>query len=146
MRAMRLLGLIFNPIAPSSLGSWMPAKEILYLIVLCGSFAFGVQAMFLGLGGRLIVRYGKRRGRVLMESLILGLCIGGAAVAMVEVMGLEPLYLALWLPVYTGVFGILLRGVYRGEGKRELQVPDYSEDELRKMIERSGLRVRKNEE
>lgn len=118
----------------------LPLKVILYLVVLCGSLAFGIQAMFLGMGGKVMVRYTQNRRYVLAASSLLGFCIGTMAILTNDLLGMELSCLALWLVAYTGISGGILRAFSGKRGAREMKIPQVGSDEdLRRMLERRGL-------
>jgi len=121
-------------------GVELPAKDILYIILVCGSLAFGIQAMFLGMGGRLMIRYSKSRKRTLTLALGLGLCICVGSIVSNELIGLHIRWLVLWLVAYTGLFGAAIRAFLRKGQQRELRIPAGGSDrDLRKIIEKKGL-------
>ncbi|MEM2878646.1 MAG: hypothetical protein QXG10_03775 [Candidatus Hadarchaeales archaeon] len=117
------------------------ATDILNIVVLLGSFAFGVEAMFIGMGGRLMVEYRRGRRMVLFESALIGLSIAGCAVLTSWSMGLDPPFMALFLAVYTGIAGALIRLFSGGcKERRVIQHEMITDDELKGMLERKGLK------
>jgi len=81
----------------------LDAISTLYLIILVGSLAFGLEALLLGLGGKLMVLYRRQRARTLVLSLGVGLAVVGPAIATSAALMLEPLYLCVLVLVYVFV-------------------------------------------
>ena len=78
----------------------MGAIDILYLILIIGSLAFGLEALLLGLGGRLMVLYRRGRVRALALALGVGLAVVGPAIATSAALSLGPIYLCVLVLVY----------------------------------------------
>lgn len=78
----------------------MGAIDILYIVLLVGSLAFGLEAMLIGLGGKLMVLYRRRRAKTLGMALAVGLGIVGPAVVTSVILALEPLYFCALVLAY----------------------------------------------
>ncbi|MEM2875196.1 MAG: hypothetical protein QW567_04175 [Candidatus Hadarchaeales archaeon] len=117
----------------------LPAKDILYIIVIGGSLAFGIQAMFLGIGGRTMVAYGRNRGTMLLKALVLGLCIGTLSIITTDLLGMGSPYIALWLVAYTVISGAVLRVFPYRAPPREIDLPQANSDDLKRLVRRKGL-------
>lgn len=81
----------------------MGAIDTLYLILLIGSLAFGLEALLLGLGGKLMVLYRRQRVRTLAIALGAGLAIVSPAIITSAALALEPLYFCVLVLVYMFV-------------------------------------------
>ena len=81
----------------------LDAINTLYLIILVGPLAFGLEALLLGLGGRLMVLYRRQRARTLVLSLGVGLAVVGPAIVTSAALTLEPLYFCVLVLVYMFV-------------------------------------------
>lgn len=78
----------------------MGAIDTLYLVLLIGSLAFGLEALLLGLGGKLMVLYRRKRVRTFVLALGVGLAIVMPAVITSMVLALEPLYFCVLVLAY----------------------------------------------
>jgi len=88
----------------------------LYLVLILGSFAFGLEAVRMGLGGQLLVLYSRGRGRALGLASLVGLAIVGLSIftsslASNVAAGPEPLYLCLAVLSYTLIAGGIVSGL-----------------------------------
>ena len=116
------------------------AAEILYIILLAGSLAFGLEAMLLGLGGKLMVLYRRQKGKTLAVALAIGLAIVAPAVATSAALALEPLYSCMLVLAYMFIAGKLI-GVFWAKLVRAPPPPlppQPSEKEIREMVEKRG--------
>jgi len=81
----------------------LDAINTLYLIILVGSLAFGLEALLLGLGGKLTVLYRRQRVRTLTLALCVGLAVVVPAIITSATLTLEPLYFCVLVLVYMFV-------------------------------------------
>lgn len=65
---------------------------LFYVILLAGSLAFGLEALLIGLGGKLIVMYRGKRWFTLWLATCIGLSVVVASTVLGVVLNLEPLY------------------------------------------------------
>ncbi|MBA7612747.1 hypothetical protein ES703_19984 [subsurface metagenome] len=119
----------------------LSAIEILYLILLVGSLAFGLEALLLGLGGKLMVLYRRRRVKTIAIALAVGLAIVGSAIITSMALALEPLYFCVMVFAYMFVasraihaFGAKLTRT--PPPRLPLQPP---EEELKAMLKKRGF-------
>ncbi|MEA1904914.1 MAG: hypothetical protein U9M97_03430 [Candidatus Hadarchaeota archaeon] len=113
----------------------------LYVILLSGSLAFGLEALLIGLGGRLTVIYHRGRGRLLKLALPLGLTIAGLSIWISMLLSLEPLYLCVLVLACTFVAGKIINlSRSRLFKPRALPPPPASpEKELKLMLKERGF-------
>lgn len=109
------------------------------MIMLIGSLAFGLEAMLLGLGGKLMVLYRRRRAKTLAVALVVGLAIAGPATATSMVLSLEPLYFCALVLVYLFIAGGLINLL----GAKRVRtppppLPPPSEEEMEVIIRKRG--------
>ncbi|KUO41267.1 MAG: hypothetical protein AVW05_02845 [Hadesarchaea archaeon DG-33] len=119
----------------------MSAIEILYLILLVGSLAFGLEALFLGLGGKLMVLYRRRKVKTIMIALAVGLAIVGPAIVTSMALTLEPLYFCVVVLAYSFVASKII-GAFRMKLVRTPTPPlppQPSEREIKAMLQKRGL-------
>ncbi|MDI6883906.1 MAG: hypothetical protein QMD00_02025 [Hadesarchaea archaeon] len=119
----------------------MSAIDILYLVLLVGSLAFGLEAMLLGLGGKLMVLYRRRKAKTLAIALAVGLSIVGPAVVTSVVFALEPLYFCVLLLAYMFIAGKLISVFEPGRVRTPPPPlpPRPSEKEIEAMVRNRGL-------
>ena len=113
----------------------------LYVILLAGSLAFGLEALLIGLGGHLTVIYHRRRGRLLKLALPLGLAIVGFSIWISMLLSLEPLYLCVLVLMCTfiaGKFISLSRSKLFTPSTPPLP-PTSADRELKLMLKRRGF-------
>ena len=115
--------------------------QTLYILLLAGSFAFGLEALLLGLGGQLAVLYRRRKFRTLVLALAVGLGITGLAILTSAALGPEPLY-----PCVLALFYMLVAGKTIGALKPKLKAPSPlplppqpPEEELRAALRKRGF-------
>lgn len=77
-------------------------------MILAGSLTFGLEAFLIALGGRMITAYKRDRGRVLGFSFLLGLILVLASIISVYFLGLEVIYLPVFLIFYILISGKVL--------------------------------------
>lgn len=119
----------------------MNAIDILYLILLVGSLAFGLEALLLGLGGKLMVLYRCRKVKTIVIALAVGLAIVGPAIVTSAALALEPLYFCVVVLAYTFVAGKII-SVFRAKLARTSApplLPQPSEREIKAMLRKRGL-------
>ena len=115
--------------------------QTLYILLLAGSLAFGLEALLLGLGGQLAVLYRRRKFRTLGLASAIGLSTTGLAILTSAAFGLEPLYLCVLALIYTLVAGKVI-----GALKPKLRVPSPlplppqpPEEEIRAALRKRGF-------
>ena len=118
----------------------MTAIEILYVILLVGSLAFGLEALLLGLGGRLTVLYRRRKIKTLVLASMVGLAIVLPAIATSIILALEPLYFCAVVLAYmfaaSGLINLLGAKLVRTPPPP--LPPQPSEKEIEEMVRRRG--------
>jgi hypothetical protein len=119
----------------------LSAIEILYLILLVGSLAFGLEALLLGLGGKLMVVYRRRKFKTIVIALAVGLAIVGPAIVTSMALALEPLYFCVMVLVYMFVASRIIHAF----GAKLTRTPPLSlpphpqEEELKTMLKKRGF-------
>jgi len=68
---------------------------------LFGSFAFGLEALLLGLGGQLSALYRRGRRRVLLLALLIGITVVSSSIITSAALGFSPLYFCASVLAYT---------------------------------------------
>jgi len=119
----------------------LSAIDIIYLILLIGSLAFGLEALLLGLGGKLMVLYRRRKVKTIMIALAVGLAIVGPAIVTSMALALEPLYFCVVVLAYMFVAGKII-SLFRAKLARAPAPPlppQPSELEIKAMIRKRGL-------
>ncbi len=113
----------------------------LYVILLAGSLAFGLEALLIGLGGRLTVIYRRGRGRLLKLALPLGLIIVGLSIWISMLLSLEPLYLCVLILACTFAAGKLinLSSTKLFKPRAPPAPPTIPEGELKLMLKKRGF-------
>lgn len=102
--------------------------------------AFGLEALLIGLGGRLSAIYRRKRGKVIKLAFPIGLAITGLSIGLAASLRLSPLYLAAFLLGFTFLSGKLI-----GLGKEKLfrlrapSAPETSEKEIKSMLRDRGF-------
>ncbi len=112
-----------------------------YLLLLLGSIAFGLEALLLGLGGRLSVLYRRNRIRLIGLALPIGLAIVGVPLAITVAFDLEPLYLCASVLVCMLVAGKLVN-LFEAKLVKPAPLPQplsTSDEEIKKMLQKRGL-------
>jgi hypothetical protein len=112
----------------------------LYLILVLGSLAFGLEALLIGLGGKLMVLYRRERVGALLLALSIGLTIVAAAIATSAALSLGPIYLCALVLVYMFVTGRVI-GIFgeRLVPKTSHPLPPQPSDlELEEMLRKRG--------
>jgi hypothetical protein len=74
---------------------------VLYPMFLFGSLAFGLEAMWIGLGGQLTSLYRRDRKRVFKVASLVGLCVVGLSIATTTALNFGPVYFCAFVLVYT---------------------------------------------
>lgn len=97
----------------------MSAIDILYLILLIGSLAFGLEAMLIGLGGKLMVLYRRHKSRTLVTGLGVGLAIVVPAVIASIALTLEPIFFCALVLVCM----LTASGVIKAFGAKSIRTP-----------------------
>jgi hypothetical protein len=114
---------------------------LLYLILLIGSFSLGMEALVLGMGGRIIPLYRKRPFLVLGASAGIGFATVAFSFLIGAVFGLEPLYVCALLFLFTAVFGGAV-AVLRPKFEHETRpLPKLSDQEVKQILKKRGFKV-----
>ena len=118
----------------------LSAIDILYIVFLVGSLAFGLEAMLIGLGGKLMVMYRRRRAATFGASLFAGLSIVAVAVITSMVFKLEPIYFAIIVLIYAFIAGRIIKvfGPKLVGTHPPLMLPKTSEEEMKEILTRRG--------
>jgi hypothetical protein len=115
--------------------------EILYAVMLAGSLAFGLEAMLLGLGGKLMVLYRRQKAETVVLALAIGIAIVGPAIATSMVLALEPLYFCVVVLAYmfvaSGLINVFGAGLIRTSPPPP--PPQLSERDIETMLRKRGL-------
>lgn len=114
---------------------------MLYLILIAGSLAFGLEALLLGLGGKLMVLYRRRKVKTIMIALAVGLAIVGSAAVTSAALTLEPLYFCVLVLAYMFVASKLINvfGAKLVRTPPPPLLPQPSEREIETMLRKRGL-------
>ncbi|MFH1821776.1 MAG: hypothetical protein ABH852_04985 [Methanobacteriota archaeon] len=118
----------------------MSAIDILYIVFLVGSLAFGLEVMLIGLGGKLMLRYRRRKATTLVVALLVGFLVVTAAVFTSVVFGLEPIYFAIIVMVYSFIAGQIIKA-FRSKlvgTSSPPTMPKTSDKEIEEIIVRRG--------
>ncbi len=128
---------------PNTVGGILTTLQAFYLLLFAGSLAFGLEAMLLGLGGRLPLLYGRRRWATLGWALGCGCAIIGLSIVTAAPFGLGPLYVCALVLGYTFLAGGVIRRFKARFIKPSLPrlPPPASEVEIRRMLRKRGLRA-----
>ena len=118
----------------------LDAINTLYLILLIGSLAFGLEALLLGLGGKLTVLYRRQRVRTITLALCVGLAIVAPAVITSAALTLEPLYFCVLVLVYMFVASRIISMFGAKVAQTPLQplLPQPSDMEVVEMLRKRG--------
>jgi hypothetical protein len=118
----------------------LDAIDTLYLILLIGSLAFGLEALLLGLGGKLTVLYRRQRVRTITLALCVGLAIVAPAVITSAALTLEPLYFCVLVLVYVFVASriISIFGAKLVQTPPQPLLPQPSDMEVVEMLRKRG--------
>lgn len=122
-------------------GDTLTTPPVLYLVLVVGSLAFGLEALLLGLGGKLMVFYRRDRLKMLGLAFAVGLVIVGFAMITAAALSLEPLYLCALVLVYMFAAGKITDKFGAGLVKPSpAPLPKQpSDEELRAMLRRRGF-------
>ena len=114
---------------------------MLYLVLMMGSFAFGLEALLLGLGGKLMVLYRRNQLKVIGLAFAVGGTIVGLAIITAMAFNLGPLYLCALVLAYMFVAGKITSKF--GAGRVRPSPPplpkEPSDEELRAMLRKRGF-------
>lgn len=120
----------------------MNILQVLYIIFLLGSLAFGLQALLFGLGGKLSVLYRRGRKRVLALASLVGLTVIILSIVTSTVLSLGPLYFCASVLVYTLLAGGALN-LYKMKRVKPSPLPPPSpttDAKIRQMLRKRGLK------
>jgi len=112
----------------------------LLAILIAGSPALGLEALLIGVGGKLPSIY-RQKSSFLKFILSGGIIIIGTIVILDLLLTLEPIYLCALIFVVTIGTGKIIGSITGGETKNK-QASDrkkISDDEIKSMLERRGL-------
>jgi len=117
------------------------AIEIIYLILIFGSLAFGLEALLLGLGGRLTVLYRRQKIKTIVIALAVGLAIIGSAIITSITLALEPIYFCVIVLAYmfAGSRIIYTFGDKLPRTPLLSLPPQPPDEELKTMLKKRGL-------
>lgn len=119
----------------------------IYILLIAGSIAFGFEALMIGWGGKLTAVYNRRPWFTIALASGLGLLIVSATLVIS--------FLLQWLEnqaIYVGALALLLTAIagkaisplkLRLLPKREIPVPEISEEEMRKVVGRGMKKPKK---
>jgi hypothetical protein len=121
--------------------SGLSAIEILYILFLIWSLAFGLEVMLIGLGGRLMVLYRRWGPKMFLIALAIGLATVLPAISASIVFNLEPIFFCALLVAFVFVAG----GIVNVVGSKRIRTPQPpiptgpSDEEMKELIRRRGL-------
>jgi hypothetical protein len=107
-----------------------------------GSIAFGLEALLLGLGGRLSVLYRRDRKRVLEMASLVGLAVVSSSIMTSALLGFGPLYFCASVLIYTliasGIFNLL--GAKLIKPSPLLLPSPTADEEIEQMLQKHGFK------
>ncbi|MGQ9788251.1 MAG: hypothetical protein ACUVQM_02940 [Candidatus Hadarchaeaceae archaeon] len=113
--------------------------EIIYIIFLLGSLAFGLEAMFFGFGGKLLLFFRRRRGTILLVAFGLGAIIVAAGFEVSKLFHLEPIYFVFLVLLFSFIVGGAIRTISNNVNCRTPPpLPESTDEELEKIISARG--------
>ncbi len=83
----------------------MGALHILYGVLIAGSLIFGLEALLIGLGGRVTAIYKRDRLALFKLAIPTGLIIVSLSIIPSTILSLEPLYLCASVLLFTFIIG-----------------------------------------
>ncbi|MEW6592243.1 MAG: hypothetical protein AB1305_00930 [Candidatus Hadarchaeota archaeon] len=118
----------------------MDAIQIIYAVVLLSSLAFGLEALLLAFGGKLMVQYRRERRRTLALSTLAGVAATVPAVLTSVFLGFGVIYFGAVLFLYL----LLVSAIARLLGPKSMRTPPpeppkISEGEMIESLEKRGL-------
>ncbi len=119
----------------------MEALHALYLVLLAGSLAFGLEALLIGLGGRVTAIYRRSRLELFKLALPTGLGIVALSILVTAVLAPEPIYLCALVLVFTFVVGGII-SLSKDKLVKPRKLPARttgSEREIESMLETRGF-------
>jgi hypothetical protein len=122
--------------------------QVLYIIFLLGSLAFGLQALLLGLGGKLSVLYRRDWKRVLALASLVGLTVVGLSIVTSTVLSLGAIYFCASVLVYTLLAGGALN-LYKMKRIKPSPLPPPSptaDVDIKQMLQKRGFKELVEEE
>lgn len=122
------------------------AIDIIYIIFLVGSLAFGLEAMSIGLGGKMLVMYRSSRVKTLVISFLSGLIIIGLSIATSMVFATEPLHFAVLVLIYLFVSGKII-GLFGSKLVKQSPLPPLpkqSDEEIAAIAKKYNPRKKPN--
>jgi len=115
---------------------------VLYLLLLVGSLSLGLEAMMLGMGGKIVLLYRKRPLFVLGMSVLLGFSIVVLSLSVGVLLGLEALHICVLAFVFTVLLGKVVERI-RPHIVREFKLlPEkISDRKIKQMLKQRGIRT-----
>jgi hypothetical protein len=119
----------------------MVGMQILYLAIILGSLAFGLQSLAIGMGGKLPIFYRRGRAKALALAASIGLTISGLSIFTSHFLNLNPLFLFATVGIYTIIVGKLTCGL-----KKVLIEPTHlpeiqtNDADIEKMLDSRGFK------
>lgn len=111
-----------------------------YFLLLIGSLAFGLEALMLGMGGKIIPLYKSRPLMVLSLSTLLGFWIVIISLTLGLLLALEPIYICAVVLILTIASGRLVQFMKPDLVKKSPPIPEpISEKEIKKTLRKQGL-------
>lgn len=126
----------------------MNILQVLYIIFLLGSLAFGLQVLLFGLGGKLSLLYHRDRKRVLALASLVGLTVVSLSIMTSTVLSLGPLYFCASVLVYTLLAGGALN-LYKIKRIKPSPLPPPSpttDVKIKQMLQKRGFKELVEEE
>jgi hypothetical protein len=119
----------------------LEAIQIIYIIALLSSLAFGLEVLLLAVGGKLMVFYRKKRVAALSIAALAGLATTVPAVLTSAVLGLGPIYFGFVLFIYLIVVSLVVSVVVWAKPVKALApaTPKISDREMAKVLEDRGF-------
>ena len=117
---------------------------VFYLLLLIGSLSLGLEAMMLGMGGKIIPLYKKSPLFVLGMGTLIGFAVVVLSVAFGAVLNLEALHVCVLAFVFTLLMGKAVQTVKpQLEKEFKLTVAPLSDKDIEKILENRGIKTRK---
>ncbi len=118
------------------------ANLILYLILLVGSMAFGLEAMLVGFGGRFITLFRKRPWFTLGLATTTGLWVVMVSIVIGTLLALESIYIVAIVLLLTTAAGKIIAAMKPDLGKTS-SVPlpkPISDGEIKRTLKKKGFK------
>lgn len=114
--------------------------EIIYIIFLLGSLAFGLEAMFFGFGGKLLLYLRHRKGAMLLVAFGLGITIVVLSAGASIIFHLEPIYFVVLVLLFSFVVGGIIRAFSDKSAWRAPPppLPESTDEEIKTLLSARG--------